>query len=106
MPKVCHTVFFRLRDDAPQEAIAQFFSEMGKLKTEQKIEGILSFSYGAHNGNESSSQGFTHGMSFVFADVESRDIYIPHPEHKRIKTLITPLLKDASNSIIALDWYL
>jgi len=105
-PKVRHTVFFQFRDDALPEEIDDFFEKMVQLKTENKVSGILSFSYGSHDSNEGLNQGFNYGMSFVFASPEERDIYLPHPEHEKVKALVIPLLKNGLDSVISVDWYL
>jgi len=46
------------------------------------------------------------GMSMRFESVEARDAYIPHPEHKKVVDMILPLVKNGSDSVIAVDWYL
>jgi hypothetical protein len=104
--RVRHTVFFQFRDDASPAEIEHFFREMFNLKTQGKVKGILSFSYGQHESSEGLNQGFNHGMTLVFENPEARDAYLPHPEHERVKSLVIPLLKDGLNSVIAVDWYL
>jgi hypothetical protein len=104
--RVRHTVFFQFKDDASQADIDNFFQEMAKLRTEAKVEGLLSLSYGAHKSDEGLNQGFTHGMTLVFENASARDTYLPHPEHDRVKEIVIPLLKDGLNSVIAIDWYL
>jgi hypothetical protein len=105
-PQVCHTVFFQFREDALPSEIEQFFAAMAELKTQHKVSGILSFSYGPHNSQEGLNQGFNYGMTLIFASPEDRDIYLPHPEHERVKAIVIPLLKNGLNSVIAVDWYL
>lgn len=101
-----HTVLFQFRDDVSAKEIEHFFREMKQLKTENKVQGIVSFSYGKHNSNEGLNQGFNYGMSLIFENREARDAYLPHPEHEKVKTILLPLLKDGINSVIALDWNL
>lgn len=103
---VRHTVFFQFRDDIPLVEIEYFFQEMAKLKTENKVQGIVSFSYGKHNSTEGLDQGFNYGMTMVFENVEARDTYLPHPEHEKVKNIVIPILKNGLNSVIAIDWLL
>ncbi len=102
--RVRHTVFFQFKDGIPKDDVELFFKEMVKLKTEEKVEGLLSLSYGAHKSDEGLNQGFTHGMTLVFKNAAARDVYLPHPEHERVKQIVIPLLKDGLNSVIAVDW--
>lgn len=103
---VSHTVFFQFGEHISDEQIEYFFQEMTKLKTENKVNGIVSFSYGKHNSKEGLDQGFNYGMTLVFENVDARDAYLPHPEHEKVKNIVIPLLKNGFNSVIALDWLL
>ncbi|MFB6274547.1 MAG: Dabb family protein [Halothece sp.] len=104
--QVQHTVLFEFRDDISQDQIDEVFRSIVSFKTQEKIPGILSISYGPHNSPEGLNQGFNYGMTMRFESVEARDAYIPHPEHKKVVDMILPLVKNGANSVIAVDWYL
>ncbi len=104
--QVQHNVLFEFRDDVSQEQIDNLFSTIFQFKTENKIPGIVSICYGPHDSPEGLNQGFNYGMTMIFENRQARDNYIPHPEHKKVVDMILPLLKNGTNSIIVVDWFL
>ncbi|MFM8743626.1 MAG: Dabb family protein, partial [Cytophagales bacterium] len=52
------------------------------------IPGITSFEYGVNNSPENLNKGFTHVYLLTFKDAQSRDSYLPHPEHKKFGELL------------------
>jgi hypothetical protein len=40
----------------------------------------------------------------TFADAASRDAYLPHPEHDKVKQLIFPELDGGLDGVVAFDW--
>ena len=56
-----------------------------------KIPGILSFEQGKNHSPEKLDQGFTNVYLLTFDRVESRDAYLPHPEHKKFGELLDRL---------------
>ena len=101
-----HNVIFRVRDDVSKEEVAHFFDTMVELKEKNLVPGILSFSYGPYSSTEGLNQQYNYGFSMVFESEEARDVYLPHPEHDRVKALIVPMLHDGINSVIAFDYLL
>jgi len=39
------------------------------------------------------NDGFTHGFVMTFDSPQSRDRYLPHPEHERVKEIVVPNLE-------------
>jgi hypothetical protein len=71
-----------------------------------KIDGILSVSYGPYSSLEGFNKGYTHGFSMVFADEQSRDIYLTHPAHDEVKDLLPPILLNGFDGAVAFDYLL
>mgnify|MGYP000072881010 FL=1 len=104
--KVQHNVFFQLKEDVSQEQVNHLFSAIAQLKTDNKIPGILSISYGVHDSPEGLNKGFNYGLTIVFQNEAARDVYLPHPEHQKIVDMLIPLLKNGIDSVVAVDWFL
>jgi len=45
-------------------------------------------------------------MTMIFENRQARDNYIPHPEHKKVVDMILPLLKNGTDSLVVVDWFL
>jgi hypothetical protein len=59
----------------------------------ENIPGLLDMEYGPYNGNEGLNEDFTHGFIMTFDTSESRDAYLPHPLHEKVKELVVPRLE-------------
>ena len=99
---ITHMVLLRFRKTAAKKDIDRAFQELAALKA--KIPGLLSFSGGTYSSHEGLDQGFTHGFVMTFKDAGSRDAYLPHPEHEKVKALIFPLLEGGLDGVIAFDY--
>ncbi len=86
---VRHVVVFKYKPGATQEQIKQVTDAFRGLKG--KIPGIVSFEHGVNNSPEGKNQGFTHVYFLTFEDAAARDIYLPHPEHKKFGQLLGKL---------------
>jgi len=102
MSMVKHVVLLRFRRDTPQAQIKAIFRNLDELR--QKIPGMLDFSGGAYSSPEGLNKGFTHGFVTTFADEESRDAYLSHPDHEAVKRLVIPWLEGGFDGAIAFDW--
>jgi len=49
-------------------------------------------------------KGFTHGFCMTFADAAARDVYLPHPEHERVKALVLQVLDGGLDGVVAFDY--
>jgi hypothetical protein len=70
----------------------------GALK--ERIPGITDFISGPYSSPEGANQGFTHAFIVTFADAASRDKYLPHPEHDKVRDILLSRIE----SVIAFDF--
>lgn len=99
---IMHMVLLKIRKDASPAEIGRVFDALAALKT--KIPGMLSFSGGPYSSPENFEKGYTHGFSMVFRDAQSRDVYLPHPEHEKVKAQVLPLLQGGLEGAVAFDY--
>jgi hypothetical protein len=90
-----HVVVFKYKPSATEAQIKQVTDAFRGLKG--KIPGITAFEHGINNSPEKKNMGFTHVYMLTFEDEKARDIYLPHPEHKKFGELLGKLavLEDA-----------
>ena len=98
MAAVKHVVLLKFKPGTTDDQIQSTFDTIKELK--ELLPGIEEFIGGPYSSPEGLNQGYTHGIIMTFADVASRDAYLPHAEHDRVKNLIFPLL----DSVIAFDF--
>jgi hypothetical protein len=60
----------------------------------------LHLSAGPYSSPEGLNKGFTHGCLMTFADAATRDQYLIHPDHEKIKDEFLPFMED----VIAFDF--
>jgi hypothetical protein len=82
----------KFKPEATPEKIDALFARLAELK--QVIPGIVYFAGGAYSSSEGLNQGYTHGFLMTFESVAARDVYLPHPEHERVKAEILPYIED------------
>ena len=102
MPQVKHVVLLRFRSEVPQETKDEIFAALAGLQ--DKIPGLLDFSGGPYSSPEGLNKGFTHGFVMTFANEASRDVYLPHPEHEKVKAIVFPALDGGLDGVVAFDW--
>ena len=102
MAQVKHVVLLRFKADVPAPKIDGIFSKLEGLKEE--IPGLIDFSGGAYSSLEGMNKGFTHGFVMTFSDEASRDAYLPHPEHEKVKIDIVAALEGGIEGVVAFDW--
>ena len=98
MPAVQHMVLLKFKSDTPTTKIDQIFADLAELQS--LIPGITKFVGGPYASGEGMNQGFTHGFLMEFTTPSARDVYLPHPEHERVKATIIPCIDD----VIAFDF--
>jgi hypothetical protein len=78
---VRHIILYRVRPGTAtstlETAIAAFREMAGK------IDGLIEFEYGTNNSQQGLNRGLTNAVTLTFASVEARDVYLPHPEHRK-----------------------
>jgi len=60
-----------------------------------KISGMTSLCGGPYDSPEGFNQGYTHGLLMTFADRASRNTYLTHPDHEKVKADFLPLVEKA-----------
>ncbi len=81
-----HIVIFKFKPTATEVQIEKVTNALADLKN--TIPGIMAFEHGINNSPENKNQGFTHVYQFTFKDMEARDTYLPHPEHKQFGKML------------------
>jgi len=66
----------------------------------QRIPGMTGLSGGPYDSPEGFNQGYTHGFVMTFADAASRDEYLGHPDHEKVKADFLPLVE----KVVAFDF--
>lgn len=95
---VKHIVLMKFKREITEQQIQEAIKECGRLKN--LIAGITDFISGPYSSPEGANRGFTHAFIVTFVDAASRDKYIPHPEHERVRDLLFGRVE----SVIAFDF--
>lgn len=90
--RVRHVVCFKYKKGTPAGKIAEISGAFAAL--EKKIPGIVAFEMGENNSPEGLNKGFSHCYIVTFKDAAAREVYLPHPEHKKFVGLLKPHLED------------
>jgi hypothetical protein len=91
MPKVKHIALIKFKEGTPKEQIDEIFDNI--LDITETVPGIEDYVSGPNSSPEGLNQGYTHAYIMTFTDAAARDAYLPHPEHERVKGLITPVVE-------------
>ena len=86
-----HFGVFQFKPEITQEEIDESFVALSDLTN--KIPGLLSVEHGPYKSDEGLNDGFTHGFIMTFDTAESRDSYLPHPDHLQVVDLVQPSLE-------------
>ncbi|SEG50440.1 Dabb family protein [Algoriphagus boritolerans] len=86
-----HFGVFQFKKNISESQIEECFRTMKAMVSE--IPGLLDMEYGPYNGNEGLNEDFTHGFIMTFDSEESRDEYLHHPIHEKVKELVVPRLE-------------
>lgn len=97
-----HLVLMKCHPDLPAAQIDNVFAALAALQ--EKISGILAFEGGQNNSPEGIARGYTHAFTMDFADEQARDLYLPHPEHKKVIALIHEILDGSPESVLVVDF--
>ena len=102
MPQYKHIVLLRFKPQAPRESIAEIFESLDEMQ--ELVRGIVDICAGPYESCEGLHKGFTHAFVGTFADVESRDAYLEHPAHEKVKKMIVNELAGGLADVIAFDF--
>ena len=86
-----HYGVFQFTVSTTQADIDRCFSVM--MDMVGKIPGLLDMEHGPYDSGEGLNDGFTHGFIMTFESPETRDAYLPHPEHELVKDVVIPCLE-------------
>jgi hypothetical protein len=86
-----HYGMFQFKPEITDEQIDECFSEM--MGMVGKIPGLQDMEHGPYESPEGFNDGYTHGFIMTFDSAESRDAYLPHPEHQRVADIVVPRLE-------------
>jgi hypothetical protein len=95
-----HIVIFKYKSTASVEQIRQVTDAFHDLKN--KIPGILAFEHGPNVSSEGLNLGFNHVYTLTFADEQTRDTYLPHPDHAKFGDLLGKL--EIMESVFVVDY--
>ena len=98
MPKIQNMVLLKFKPEVTPEKISQLFGLLGELQ--QLIPGIAYYSGGSSCGDARMNQGYAYGYLMTFESIATREAYLLHPEHERVKAELLPYI----DSIIAFDF--
>ena len=90
MSKVKHVGLFKFKDGTSQEQIDKVMESL--LDLTESVPGIEDYVAGTNNNPEGLNDGMTHGFVMTFSDASSRDAYLTHTEHERVKQEVLPLI--------------
>jgi hypothetical protein len=87
---VRHFGMFQFKDGVTSSEIDDCFTQMKGMVGQ--IPGLLDMEHGPYESAEGLNDGFTHGFIMTFDTPASRDAYLPHPEHERVRDIVVPRL--------------
>ncbi len=87
---VRHYGMFQFHPEVTPDQIDECFTEMCAMVG--RIPGLLSMEHGPYDSPEGLNDGYTHGFVMTFDNGASRDAYLPHEEHERVKLIVVPRL--------------
>jgi hypothetical protein len=64
------------------------------------IPGMTGLRGGPYESPEGFNQGYTHGLLITFKDAASRNHYLDHPQHEKVKADFLPLV----DKVVAFDF--
>ena len=97
---VRHFGMFQFKDGVTSSEIDDCFTQMKGMVGQ--IPGLLDMEHGPYESAEGLNDGFTHGFIMTFDTPASRDAYLPHPEHERVRDIVVPRLA----RVVAFDFEL
>lgn len=94
-----HVVLFQFKSSAKPEDVKKIEAAFKALSS--TIKEIKKFEWGTNNSPENLNQGFTHCFIVSFASEKDREIYLPHPEHKKFVALAGPFFE----KVLVVDYW-
>lgn len=98
MPRVQHMVLVKFKECAPAEARPRLMQWLTRIK--DLLPGMLHLGGGPYSSPEGLNLGYNFGVLITFTDAKTRDQYLFHPEHEKLKSEFLPLL----DGVVAFDF--
>jgi hypothetical protein len=86
-------VLVKFKPGVSEAKAAEVMEMIGALRA--VIPGITGFEWGRNNSPEGWNKGLTHAFLMTFESAKHRDVYLPHPEHEKVKTAALQHVEDA-----------
>jgi len=99
---IVHMVLLRVRRNVPMMEVERVFAALAGLQ--KKIPGITGISWGANNSPTGLNRGFTHGVCMGLKDEAARDLYLRHPEHERVRGMLSTVLEGGVDAVLEFDY--
>ena len=99
---VYHLVLFKMKKSTGKDAVAKLMKSIGDLK--KFVPGMTGFQWGPYSSNEGLNRGYTHAFCMTFDNATSRDTYLTHPEHEKVKASGAPLIEGGVEGVVAFDF--
>lgn len=87
-----HIVLFKFKKEVSAGDVDKIVTAFTNLPAE--IQEIADYESGTNNSPEKLEKGFTHAFLVSFKTVKERDLYLPHPSHKKFVKLLGGKLDD------------
>ena len=97
-----HIVLFKCKPELPPAEIESVFEALAALQN--KVPGLVEFESGINNSPEGYDRGYTHAFTMGFTDEQARDAYLQHPEHAKARVVILPILQEAPEPVLVVDF--
>ncbi len=94
-----HVVLFKFKESSSAADVKKV--EDAFLALPAKIKEIKSLEWGLNNSPENIAQGYTHCFFVTFESEKARDIYLPHPDHKKFGEVLHPHL----DKVLVFDYW-
>ncbi|MBM3994155.1 MAG: Dabb family protein [Planctomycetes bacterium] len=95
--RIYHIVLIKFKPGKTHR-MAELAADLAKLR--KVLPGFLSCTGGPYASPEGLNDGYTHGFVMTFVDAATRDRYLTHPDHEKIKAEHIPDLA----GVIAFDF--
>ena len=99
---IVHMVLLKVKKSVSAAKVKQVMESIGAL--DKAVPGIVAFSWGPYSSPEGLNKGFTHGFCSKFKDAKSRNTYLDHPEHGKVKLAVLSILDGGLDAVVAFDY--
>ncbi|MBM4014707.1 MAG: Dabb family protein [Planctomycetes bacterium] len=99
---VLHMVLLRVKKSVTTPRLTKLMKSIGGMK--KFVPGIVGYEWGPYSSPEGLNKGFTHGFCMMFRNAKSRDTYLVHPEHEKVKAEVLKVLDGGLDAVVAFDF--